>query len=32
MARGLALAFGGLAAALPASQVYAQQQQQLERV
>ncbi|MGB2817120.1 MAG: TonB-dependent receptor plug domain-containing protein, partial [Burkholderiaceae bacterium] len=32
MARGLALAFGGLAAALPASQVFAQQQQQLERV
>jgi iron complex outermembrane recepter protein len=32
MARGIALAFGGLAAALPASQVLAQQQQQLERV
>jgi iron complex outermembrane receptor protein len=32
IARSLALAFGGLAAALPASQVFAQQQQQLERV
>ena len=32
IARSLALAFGGLAAALPASQVLAQQQQQLERV
>lgn len=32
IARSVALAFGGLAVALPASQVFAQQEQQLERV
>ncbi len=32
IARSVALAFGGMAVALPASQVLAQQQQQLERV